>query len=298
MEIKNYLTNLMPRLKRSELNEAIDKVDAELNQTVIPQYEEAAELFGERKFKSKWVAGFDDHFKKEFELKYKGNYISAIQTTLVLVNDNLQAIKRLANTVEGSWSKDAVSLLCINLTRSVDLLKFITMYARRLLGVTLRMETNVAESRNEFADIQKNEYQWLEINRSMFLKAYAILAMKKGDLERRMKEVPNVTVGEENVEMVVGNVGERAADPLGLGLIPLAINPFYHIGRFVAEKQANYYHAAIAEKDAIEMRLVYLRQIERDGKGDAILGEEIEIAQSRVDKLNYKIMEMEEKWLD
>ena len=106
------------------ITNGFDKVDAELNQTVIPQYEEAAELFGERKFKSKWVAGFDDHFKKEFELKYKGNYISAIQTTLVLVNDNLQAIKRLANTVESSWSKDAASLLCINLTRSVDLLVY------------------------------------------------------------------------------------------------------------------------------------------------------------------------------
>lgn len=50
--------------------------------------------------------------------------------------------------------------------------------------------------------------------------------------------------------------------------------------------------------DSIQLRLLYLRQLDAEGKGDPILKNEIEITQSRVEKLSYEIKEMEEKWLD
>ena len=120
--------------------------------------------------------------------------------------------------------------------------------------------------------------------------------MKKADLERRLNEVPNVVVGEDNAELVEGNLDRGKADPLNLGLIPLPINLFYHVGRFIAERQAARYKSAIAERDSIQMRLMYLRQLEQ-GSSDPSLRSEIEIAQSRVEKLNYEIKEMEDKWL-
>ena len=51
MNIKDYLKGLMPRLQRSDLDEAIAKLNGEMNETVLPIYESAVELFGERKFK-------------------------------------------------------------------------------------------------------------------------------------------------------------------------------------------------------------------------------------------------------
>lgn len=56
------------------------------------------------------------------------------------------------------------------------------------------------------------------------------------------------------------------------------------------------YKSAIAERDSVQMRLMYLRQIDQ-GQADPILRGEIEVSQSRVEKLNYKIKEMEEKWV-
>ena len=71
MSLKNYLQNFMPRLKRRELNDAIEKTRVELNDVAIPEYEAAAEFFGNRKFKSKWVEQFDQTFNKEFRVKHK-----------------------------------------------------------------------------------------------------------------------------------------------------------------------------------------------------------------------------------
>ena len=62
----------MPRLKRRELNDTIEKTRVELNDVAIPEYEAAAEFFGNRKFKSKWVEQFDQTFNKEFRVKHKG----------------------------------------------------------------------------------------------------------------------------------------------------------------------------------------------------------------------------------
>lgn len=296
MKIKQYLSELMPRLQRSELEEAIAKLHAELGETVVPTYEDASELFGNRKFKAKWLEQFDKMFEKEFRVKYKGNFIAGISSTLPLLVDNLNVIQRLSSKVEPSWSKDAVSLLSLNLVRSVDHLNFLTMYVRRLLNMALMMEMNIAEGKPEDHDIQKSEITWLNINKTMFLGGYSILTMKRADLERRIKEVPNVIIGEENADMVEGNLERAQSDPLNLGLIPLPINIFHKVGTFIAEKQAARYKSAIAERDSIQMRLAYLRQLDQ-GNGDPILRSEIEVTQSRVEKLNYSIMEMEEKWM-
>ena len=122
--------------------------------------------------------------------------------------------------------------------------------------------------------------------------------MKKADFDKRIKEIPAVTVGQDNIEMVEGNLERGRSDPLELNLIPLPINPFYIVGCWIAERQAARYKTAKAERDSIQLRLLYLRQLDAEGKGDPILKNEIEITQSRVEKLSYEIKEMEEKWLD
>ena len=190
-----------------------------------------------------------------------------------------------------------MSLLSLNLVRSVDHLNFLALYARRLLNVALTMEMNIGDGKAENYDIQKAEIDWLNVNKTMFIGAYSILTMKRAELERRIKDVPNIIVGEDTADLTEGNLERGQADPLGLGLIPLVINPFYHIGRFVAERQALRYKTAMADRDSIQMKLMYLRQQEQN-QADPILRNEIEIAQSRVEKLNYEIKEMESKWID
>jgi hypothetical protein len=75
----------------------------------------------------------------------------------------------------------------------------------------------------------------------MFIGAYSLLTMKKADFDKRIKEIPAVTVGQDNIEMVEGNLERGRSDPLELNLIPLPINPFYIVGRWIAERQAARY---------------------------------------------------------
>ena len=299
MSLKNYLQNFMPRLKRRELNDAIEKTRVELNDVAIPEYEAAAEFFGNRKFKSKWVEQFDQTFNKEFRVKHKGNFIQAINDTLPLLSENLNSIERLMDADrEINFSRDAVSLMNLNLVRAVDHMRFLTEYASRLLNAALAMEVNIAKGNKEFHEVPNAELDWLNNNKTMFIGAYSLLTMKKADFDKRIKEIPAVTVGQDNIEMVEGNLERGRSDPLELNLIPLPINPFYIVGRWIAERQAARYKTAKAERDSIQLRLLYLRQLDAEGKGDPILKNEIEITQSRVEKLSYEIKEMEEKWLD
>lgn len=297
MNLKEYVRGLVPRMKKRELIDEIDSIVSDLNDTVIPAYEQASDFFGEKKLLAKWNEEFDNHFKKSFKIKYKGNFIKAINETLPLLMENLNSIRRLSDKVEDNWSKDSVSLLTLNLMKSVNHTEFLVKYARRLLNVSLTMEMNIGDGKKELEDILKFDMEWLNANKTMFIGVYSIMTMNRSEIQKRLSEIPEVFTGEETADMAESLHGSTKTDSLGLGLIPLPLNIFYRGGKLVAEWQASRYKKAIAERDAIQMRLIYLRQLEQ-GNPDPIMRKEIEITQSRVDKLNYEINEMEEKWID
>lgn len=84
-------------------------------------------------------------------------------------------------------------------------------------------------------------------------------------------------------------------DPYHFGLIPIKMNPIYHIRMAIAEWQVARYNAAIEEKRALEYRLLALKA-SSDGKKDAKLEEAIEYSEARLAKLNYKLATMEEDY--
>lgn len=297
ISLKDYIKGLVPRMQKRELINELDDISKDLNETVIPSYEQAAEFFGEKDLKAEWNKKFNEDFKKNFKLKNKGNFIKAISETLPLLQENLESIRRLADKTEDKWSQDSVSLLTMNLMKTTNHTEFLVKYARRLLNVALAMEMNIGDGKHELEGIIKNDIIWLNQNKTMFIGAYAILTMKKADLKERLENVPEVITGTETADMAESLHGDEGTDALGLGLIPLPLNLFYHGGKLVAEWQASRYKKAVAERDAIQMRLHYLRQLEQ-GKPDPIIRNEIEITQGRVDKLNYEISQMEEKWID
>ena len=107
--------------------------------------------------------------------KHKGNFIQAINDTLPLLSENLNSIERLMDAdKEINFSRDAVSLMNLNLVRAVDHMRFLTEYASRLLNAALAMEVNIAEGNKESHEVQNAELDWLNNNKTMFIGAYSL----------------------------------------------------------------------------------------------------------------------------
>lgn len=296
MNIVSYLEGLMPQLTRSQMRDDLARIRQELEECTLPLYATATEIFGKHKFQSRFNVEFEKMFDRQIKLNHKGNFYSGVNDGLLVLNENLDILDRLVDKSETSFSRQAISVLNVNLTQIIETYGFISRYSRRLLNASIQMESNLMDGEGEFHDLAAGDHKWLDQNKNTFLDAFELMTIKKADLERKMKDIPDITVSAENLQAVTASAGLDKVDPLKLGLIPASINIFYKVGLWVAELQAARYKSAVAERDSIQLRLMYLQQ-QSEKKADPIVKEEIIVAQSRVDKLNYKIKDMEEEWI-
>lgn len=294
----DYLKGLMPELTKSQLRDDLARIRQEISTETIPPYEEAiANGLGTRKLKSGFAEAFQSMFDREVKIKYSGNYLAGILEGLKQINENLDSIDRLIDKSPDTMTKQAITVLNINLAQLLEAQAFSVRYARRLLNTTLLCEINLALEKDEFHDLPSGDHKWMDQNKAIFIDTFALITIKRADLDKLMEEIPDLTVSEDNIQAISASAGLHKIDPLKFGLIPVRFNIFYHVGLWVAELQADRYKSAVAEREAITLRLMYLRSIDDNDGESGQLARDIEVTQSRVDKLNYRIKHMEDKWL-
>ena len=110
---------------------------------------------------------------------------------------------------------------------------------------------------------------------------------------KKLLEIPEIVVTPENSKTMVSQFGEKV-DPLAMRFVPVVMNPWYLWGMWRAEVQVKRYNAAKEEMRALQLRRMNLEKI-IEGKPDAKLQKEIEYIESRINKLNYELEELENK---
>lgn len=300
MSIGKYIASLLPSFTRSRLEEDISVLLEDVYKNTIPPYENGAEFFKYNKFTSKDNKDFDKIFMQKMKnVKFDrsvdiSNYVGITKqllnnaySTLVLIDDNLD---KYFNT---DISAGGLSFTRVNLIRFVEVCHFFNKYARKLLLWTYA-EENTGMGIRLSGPFSKGEISWLVDNRNHFLYIASVLANKPEVLFKNLVNIPEIIVVPEEVDMVEKTVGLSKLDPLSMNLIPVKLNPIYHIGLTIAEWQAARYHAGIEEKRALEFRLLSLKDF-KEGKEDAKLQQEIEYTENRLRKLNFKLAKMEEE---
>jgi hypothetical protein len=297
MQIAKLVQSLLPTFTKNRILEDITMLREELKANTLGPFKTAVSDFGTRKWASTYAKSFEKAFEDAYRNRYTGNYIKPINDTLLNIVENLDSVSRMVDLQFGNdVMRDAMNALGINLIQWVETAQFFVKYSRRLLVCTLTAEVNSSEKdKSEFEGLVDAEVQWLAVNRDNYLSALNIMAVRKAELEKKLEEVPNVVVNEQTIGTLSETVGTSKLDPMNFGLIPVALNPIYHIRMAVAEWQVARFNSAQAERKMLEFRILQLKQ-SSSGKRDARLEEEIVYNQGRLDKLNYKLNEMESNY--
>ena len=298
MEIAKYLADLMPQLSRRQMDEDLDRVIGQFEDDLIPTIHSADELFGKKPFKHPWNKRFDDVFKREAPKHRDGNYLHYMEKSIPDIMENLSSLGRLIDRSEEKITREMITVLNINILQLIEAADFIARYMSRLLNATLAREIAAYEGTTEDKEISKPLLVWLDKNRDIFIRAFHILATEHTAFSKRLKEVPDVVVNEKTVDQQVATLGNDRVDPLALGLVPVRFNPFYRIGMVIGEWQAQRLLATRAERDVINLRLIRLKQLQdQTSSKDPQYNRDIETLQSRLEKLDYRIKEMEEDYV-
>lgn len=189
-----------------------------------------------------------------------------------------------------------MSVVEYNVIRLLETAAFIVDFSPKVLNLVITAETNKAAG-NEveihgltpaFVDEVKTKIATLGAAISLF-------DVTEKQLEETLKALPDLTIGKDDIDSVMQTVGRTKIDPFQTRFIPPNLNPFYHFGRYVAEYQVERYESLKDEAKMIEFKLLNYKNLQA-GKADPKIEKAIELTQERLDKANYKLAKMKEKY--
>lgn len=296
MSIGKYVSSLLPSFDKGRVEEDIRVLKEELSQITIPPYEAAAEFYGANGFSSKQCQEFNRTFanRTNVERKFEGYYPVTIHHVLVRAQET---VAMLDGQVDKYFGRDVatsgLTYARANLLRLIEVTYFVCRYSRKLLLWT-HDEEKKSLGRKIGDPFTSAEIEWLFENRDGFFAAINVLARPTKEIAGALYNIPDMVVVPEEVDVAEATVGANKLDPLRMGIIPIKLNPIYHVRLAIAEFQVARYKAGQEEKRSLEYRLLALKEIHNEG-GDAHLEQQIEYTENRIKKLNHKLAKMEEE---
>lgn len=299
MKIKEYVSSLLPSFTKSRLTEDLNIIREELKVNTIPPYTAASKAYATVKFQAADLKRFEEDFKRGVKTKFRGNSLSVIEQTLKRMEENTDVVEKLiANYYADDVMRDAMTFLKVNITQYIETMSFVSRYARRHLLWVMATENHAINGDQEFTAMTPGEVEWLRVQRQNFFTGITILGgerSEKGEIDKSFNDIPDIVISKDNVPVIEKTVGAQKIDPFHFGLIPVWLNPIYHVRMQIAEWQVKRFKAAQKEREIIELRLLQLKQAAQ-GKKDARLQEQIEYNEGRLQRLNYELQKMEEDY--
>lgn len=296
MQFFKYISSLLPSFSRDRILEDCRLTRTEITEETLPAYANALVILKGWKFKSDEIVMYQTQFNTLLATKNRNMFVT-IHDSFKEIIQNLTDIEKLIDqTYNQEVASQGLTYLKANQLQFVEACGFVSKFSRKLLNYTLICETkSLDDASPEIAEsISKAESDWLRANFVSFTTAFSIVSSSAALVKKSLEAVPDITITSENIHTLPQTLGEKKIDPFMMRLIPIWMNPIYHLGLMVAEWQAERYHAAKEERRLIELRLLNMKMLQ-EGKPDARTQKMIEYNQERVRALNRAIAKMEEK---
>lgn len=296
MEILKYAASLLPNFKKDRLLEDARIVRTELQNSTTPSYKQAMDVLNNKVVSKEIKAIEKEYFRAVGATNSKG-----------MVADiwfRMLQVEKIASTIEGLVEKDfenevvvaGITLYKVSLIKTLELISFSSRYSLRLLNYLYILETEATTGEQSYLakQLSKGEINELRSRLSVFGRILKTFTEGNRDFVKTIRAVPDVLVNEDT-EAALATFGALKIDPAGVhNLQGFAMNPIYHIGLIVAEYQSNKYKENKELKSNLELRLMNLVSIRDTGQADPGVEREIEMVQSRIDKLSESIRKQEE----
>lgn len=293
MELLKFVEALVPSLERARILEDISITESELNEQTLPAYRATVDAnpFANG-LRSPWCRDFQRDYAARIRLKGgQDTYIQSIHATLLELPKRLEWLrKEITENFADDLSARGITFPKANMLALLQAIGFAVRYSRKLLLATYGYELPHMKGITKGQAFAKAELKILDDQQAVFIRVMEILSRQ--DVTKQIDSVPNVVVDVNDANGAVATSGAQM-DPLALGFLPYRWNPIYHIRLKIAEWQHARYEAAKAERQAIEMRLIMLRNA-RDGQKNPSVDQQIEYYDDQLQKLNRKIADMED----
>jgi hypothetical protein len=292
MKVEQYIATLAPSLRKDKILDDLGNVRKGLREATIPAYDALDTLFGKWSWRSEDMKSISSSFGRIAGSK------GMVPTILEALNNTARNLDVVEQMVISQFNEEVVSSALTykkaSILQYLDAVQFISNYARKLANFLMVAETaTFPESdvavKTSFVPAEVN---FIHDKLTMFAQALVAIACKPDELSKRIDEAPEVVVKAATAGAVAQTLGSAKTDPMKMNFIASTWNPFYHIGKAIAEWQVGKYNSAKEELQLVQMRKLYLEKLQAK-KPDAALASEIDYMEKRVQDMNAKIAKME-----
>lgn len=295
-KLSDYLGSLSELLTRRDLEEDANQTLEILRTKVIPQYEQAATVFKGTTFESESANNINKALA-EF-IKYRGgNFITALNKTLPTLQGKVEKVKAVAElSKENDIANTAMSVVEYNVLRLLETAAFIADFSPKVLNLVITAESNKKAGKEfEIEGLTPAFVDEVKTKIATLGAAINLFDVTEKQLEETLKALPDLTIGKDDIDAVMQTVGRTKIDPFQTRFIPPQLNPCYHLGRYRNEYQVDRYEALKDEAKMIEFKLLNYKNLQA-GKADPKIERAIEQTQERLDKANFKLAKLREKY--
>lgn len=291
MKALKYVSGLLPQFGKDRLQEDIRVLKAELFTVTIPSYKQAVPVMAVTQ--SPKVAQMQGTFRTVKGADKSKPLVAAILQKLEELKPVVDYIERI---VEDDFEVDVIvagiTLQKATILRMLELTTFISTFSLRLLNYIYILESEARGTPGYTANnTNPREMKLLESHIFDFSLALHALARPEAQIDRTLKSVPDLLVNERGQAALAAVTTD---DPLQIFQVQgFTYNPIYHIGLMVATWSGERYKRSKDLKSVLELRLLRLKRAKEDSQ-DPGLDREIEVVQSRIDRLTDSLNKVEE----
>lgn len=297
MDIKNYLKSLVPTLGKDKILDDQRVTLENLQNTVQPLYQQAAIASKTVTFTNAKVSRMSEVARERLKGARTDNVLVILERHLPNVIANVQWLNtQIEQLFTDEVATGSLSLKNANILQLMEYSSFLDRYMRKLVDFVFVHELDSTPMYKNYAkdNLSKGQMEMIEKRYQYFIEVFDIFRQKPDDFQKRLNQIPEITLDVDNTTAALGIFDKAKTDPFRLNYIPVLSAPFYRIGMWLAEWQTMRYREAKDDLRKVQLRIKLLEQAQQNEPNPAI-ERELQYQQDRAEQLSYKIDKAESK---
>ncbi|MDH2154360.1 hypothetical protein [Stenotrophomonas sp. GD03657] len=298
MNIRNFLTSLLPIFGRSHVEIDIRQQQDIRKKLLLPQLKKLDTVLKGAPFTSDLAKPVEAAIQR-----LHGSRMNMVSILLAIYEALGSKLDYLSKVVDEEFDKDIsrddMTYKQVQIVRYLELSRFSMEYTMRLLNRFLAAEARTRLNQLERIDEQLTpaEIRWMSDNLETYMQVLSLLLVPQIKLRQAIENMPELLVKAEDGGAGQGLAGHNA-DPLKMNFInssALNWNPIYHIRLYIAEMEVEHYQLLEKEILTLELRILELVAAKEE-RQDARLEQQIERREAQLAAARVKYHQQTEKY--
>lgn len=297
MNLIGFIKGMLPHFDKDHVLEDLRITISELETVAGPSVKAAGDFFKSQKFQSDEVKNLSDVFYRNLDPNHvtrQHDMVNEIAVRLPSITTNLRFVMGLLEELlEKDVITDGLTARKAGLLRIAAGGSYLSRFTTDLLNFVYVFEAKAMGDEEADMGLAPIVVKNVESGIASFARILGALGMPPKEMEKLYEEIPEVVINEKTEKAIAGVYEEKEIDPFSGAFVPGFTSVVYSIRMVFAEWQVSRYKAEKDKKKMLELRLLYLK-MKQEKKEDPKIQQEIEYIQSRIDRIQRYMNEVEE----